>query len=674
MTTTATKKSSYIPQLPKFSFTVGEIEADTTKVIESARAIYDKVAAIPVNEATFENTILPIANEKFEDPSRENIIRSLKEVHTDKNIRDACTDAEIKLDKFSIESSMREDVYKVVFSVFNNKEIMDRLSPLDRRLATKVEEDYRRNGLNLTADKREELKKVKEELAELSTKFNRNISEEDGEALFTREELAGLPDSFFDERETREVDGVTKYVVTTKYPDLYPVLKQAKVWKTRMALKEKDETRCKGNVGLIEKAIKLRHKQAQLMGYKTHAGFKLEVMMAKKPENVIHFENDLRNRLNVLADRELAEIAALKAEEFNQVNENFDGELYMWDYAYYINLIKERRFNVSDDEVKQYFSMGNVTKGILDTYQNMLGLKFVKSSETAWHRDVTVHEVWDSATGDFVGHFLMDLYPREGKYNHAACFPLRPGFERADGTREYPVAAIVANFPKPSGNTPSLLTHSDVTTYFHEFGHVMHELCSKVKYEYFHGTSVETDFVEAPSQMLENWCWEPTVLQKFAFHYKTDKPIPSDLVERLVAARNVGAGLVNLRQIFFGLFDMEIHNTENPDIDTTKLYSELREKVTRFKNGPKEVWPLATFGHMMGGYDAGYYGYMWSEVFSADMFYSRFKEEGIDNVETGRSYREEILKPGGSRDGNDMIRNFLGREPNNKAFLKSIGL
>jgi Zn-dependent oligopeptidase len=182
------------------------------------------------------------------------------------------------------------------------------------------------------------------------------------------------------------------------------------------------------------------------------------------------------------------------------------------------------------------------------------------------------------------------------------------------------------------------------------------------------------DFVEAPSQMLENWCWEPSVLQKFAFHYKTKEPIPDDLVKRLVAAKNVGAGLFNLRQVFFGLIDMKIHNTEDPDIDTTKLYRELREQVSRFNSGPETSWPLAQWGHMMGGYDAGYYSYLWSQVFSADMFYSRFKEEGVDNKDTGRSYRDEILKPGSSLDGGDMIRNFLGREPNNKAFLKSIGL
>ena len=604
------------------------------------------------------------------------MLRSLKEFDTDKSIRNACTEAEIQLEKFAIESIMREDVYKVVLSVFENKEIMDKLDPVDRRLVEKVELSYRRNGLKLTKEKQTELKKVKEELAELGSAFSRNISEEDGKALFSREELIGMPDSFFEGRDEEEDEnGVKKFVVTTKYPDLYPVMKQAKLCKTRKTLKDKDETRCPENVELIEKAIKLRYKHAQLMGYKTHAAFELEVMMAKKPETVVSFENDLRDRLNVLADKELYVMTQLKAEQQEDLGEPVETDLYSWDYLYYTNLTKERQFNINDDEVKQYFSMENVTKGILDTYQNMLGLKFVKCPEVGWHEDVSIHEVWDASTGEFVGHFFMDLYPREGKYNHAACFPLRSGFEHADGTREYPVAAIVANFPKPTGSTPSLLTHSDVTTYFHEFGHVMHGLCSVVKYSFFHGTNVETDFVEAPSQMLENWCWEPEVLRKFAFHYKTKEPIPEDLVDRLVKAKNVGAGVVNLRQIFFGLFDMAIHNTEDPKIDTTKLYSKMREQITRFKDSPEgKTWPLATFGHMMGGYDAGYYGYMWSQVFSADMFYSRFKSEGVDNPVTGRSYRDEILRPGGSRDANTMIHSFLGRDPNNKAFLKSIGL
>ena len=326
--------------------------------------------------------------------------------------------------------------------------------------------------------------------------------------------------------------------------------------------------------------------------------------------------------------------------------------------------------------MKQYFSLDSVTKGLLEIYQKMLGLTFTKVQDgNLWHQDVTMYEVNDTETGDFVGHFYMDLFPREGKYNHAACFPFRRGFAKPDGTRQYPVSAIVANFPKPTKNAPALLKHDDVTTYFHEFGHVMHNICSKVQFKLFSGTSVERDFVEAPSQMLENWCWEPEVLEKFAVHYQTNQPIPRDLVAKLVKSRHVGAGLSNLYQLFSGLFDMALHNTENTDIDTTKLYTQMREEITKLKTPSETIWrPLATFGHLMGGYDSAYYGYLWSLVFAADMFSSRFKKEGIDNEKTGLSYRKEILQPGGSKDANDLIYNFLGREPNDKAFLTKLGL
>ncbi|KAJ1672553.1 metalloendopeptidase, partial [Spiromyces aspiralis] len=339
---------------------------------------------------------------------------------------------------------MREDVYARILKVVENRAIIESLSPLDRRLVERIDRDYRRSGLRLDRAKREELRKIKQELAELASQFSRHISEEDAEVLYTRGELSGMPDSFFDGRETRvdDADGVEKFVVTTKYPDLYPVLMHAKRWQARKALKLKEETRCPENIAIIEKAIKLRYQAAQLMGYRTHADYQLEIMMAKKPDHVTKFESDLRARLNVLAELELKTMDELKAEELESFGEPVDTTLYSWDYLYYKNLIKERQYNVSDEEVKQYLSMENVTKGILDTYQHTLGLRFVRSSEPGWHKDVFVYEVWDAKTGEFVGHFLMDLYPREGKYNHAACFPIRSGFERPDGTREYPVAAI----------------------------------------------------------------------------------------------------------------------------------------------------------------------------------------------------------------------------------------
>ncbi|KAJ2042084.1 metalloendopeptidase [Coemansia sp. S16] len=421
------------------------------------------------------------------------------------------------------------------------------------------------------------------------------------------DELEGTPQGLFEGRATEVVDGQEGFVVMTKYPDIIPVMKMAKHEETR--------------------ELALRLEAAQLLGYKTHAEFVLEENMAKAPVPVLEFEEDLLSRLNVLADTEIEEIEALKKADKQAAGKPYAG-LFGWDYRYYSNLVKERKHNINDEEVKQYFPIKEVTRSILDIYQNMLSLRFVKiDNPPVWHADVEMYEVWEATEETFVGHFYLDLFPREGKYNHAAVWPIRAGFNRPDGSREYPVAAMVANFPKPTPSAPALLTHDDATTLLHELGHVFHGICSVTKWALFHGTRTERDFVEAPSQMLENWSWEPSVLQKFSMHHQTGKPIPEVLVKRHVAAKNEDASLFNLRQLFFGLYDMGIHNTADGKVDTKELYNKLYEDIARFKIGSHDTWGIATIGHMMGGYDAGYYGYMWSQVFSADMYASRFVKD-----------------------------------------------
>ncbi|KAJ1904052.1 metalloendopeptidase [Coemansia sp. IMI 209127] len=655
-----------------FNLNPDEISSAVDTLIREGKGIQDAVAAQA--NPTFDNVIVPLASRENEQSAQYLVVTFLQNISTDRKVRDASTAAEERLNDFEVESNMREDVYKVVRAVFDNESEMAKVSPEDRRLVEKMELQYRRNGLALGKEDRENLGDINKQILELGVRFSRNVNEGDGRILLTREELEGLPDSYFDSRTTETEDGVEKYVVTTKYPDLVPAMQLAKREDTRRRLLYVEETRCPENIPLLQKAAKLRLQAARLLGYKTHAEFILEVNMAKTPQAVAEFESDLRKRLNALADSEIVEIEELKKADKKAAGEPFTG-LYTWDFRYYSNLVKERKHNIKDEEVKQYLPMKEVTRGVLDIYQEMLSLRFVKVVDPpVWHADVEMYEVWEAAEDTFIGHFYLDLYPREGKYNHAAVWPIRPRFERPDGSHEYPVAAMVANFPKPTSSTPALLKHTDAVTFLHELGHVFHSICSVTKWGRLHGTSTEHDFVEAPSQMLENWGWEPSVLRRFAVHYQTGEPIPEDLVKRLVAAKNEGAGLFNLRQVFFGLFDMAIHNTTDDDIDIKAIYSGLREEVGRFKNGDAESWGAATFGHMMGGYDARYYGYLWSLVFSADMYAARFVKEGVRNSQTGLDYRHEILQPGGSRDAAISLEEFLGRKPNNEAFLKSIGL
>ncbi|KAJ2450563.1 metalloendopeptidase [Coemansia sp. RSA 2336] len=655
-----------------FQRTPAEISAAASRLIAQEKQVHDQVAA--QTAPTFANTIKPLAKLENTSGGESAVISFLQNVSTDKHVRDASSEAEKSLLSSRMASMMRADVYKSVKQVLDNKAELDKLDDEDRALVESMARQYRRNGLGLSSEQRAKLEEIRKRLIDLGVEFSRNTNEKDGEVLFTRQQLDGLPEDYFCDRPVRLHEGVEKYVVTTKYPDMVPVMQMAKNEDTRRLMLQAEETRCPENIALLEEAVKLRLEAARLMGYKTHAEYMLEVNMAKTPQSVLEFESDLHKRLDVLADAEIKEIEKLKRADTEAAGRPFKG-LFNWDFRYYSNLVKERKHNVSEELVKQYFPVEQVTRGILDIYQTILQLRFDKVADPpVWHPDVTMYEVWEADGSEFLGHIYLDLFPRPGKYGHACVNPIRNGYEREDGTREHPVAAILANFPKPTSTAPALLTHDDVITLLHEMGHLLHHICIQTKWAHFGLDSVQHDFIECPSQLFENWGWEPSVLQKFARHYKTGEPIPQQLVERLVAAKNEGAGLFNLRQVFFGMFDMAIHNTTDAKVDIRSTYMKLREQITRFHGSSnQECCGAATFGHMMGGYDAGYYGYLWAKSFSADMYTTRFAS-AIEDPRTGMDYRRHILQPGGSKDAAVGLEKFLGRNPNNAAFLKSIGL
>ncbi|CAO3657059.1 unnamed protein product [Mucor hiemalis] len=657
-----------------FSINAEQVEKITNELIAEELAANDEIANLKPEEQTYENIVVRLARIENELSGKAQLVSSLSQISPDEAVREASVAAETKYDQFSIDQTMRHDLYSVIQNYINKTDI-DSLGAEESRLLRKMERRFLRNGLHLSEDKREEFKELRKRLSEVCIEFNKNWARESSTVKFTKEELEGLDDDFLGGLKTEEEDGVTKYVLTMKYPDVRPVLKLCKNENTRKAHSTAYESRNPENIALLEEAIKLRRKAAKILGYKSHAAYVLEVKMAKTVDAVDTFLNDLADKLYAPASKEIEKLKELKKAEkgmFAERGEKFDGTFNAWDSGYYERILLENEYAVDQEEIKKYFSLETAIQKMLDIYEKVLGLKFVKVSAdkaVVWHPDVQLFECWDAVEDkSFSGYMYLDLFPRDNKYPHAACFPLQPSYIDVNGERVAPIAAMVANFTKPTTEKPSLLKHDEVVTLFHELGHVMHHLCSRTKYARFHGTSVEGDFVEAPSQMLENWCYDPKSLKFITSHFETGEPISDEIIDRIVKAKNVDAAIQNLRQLFFGIYDMTIHTSEDEHLDTSKVYNDLRKKISLIA-APENTFGQAAFGHLMGGYDAGYYGYMWSKVFSSDMFFSKFEKDTL-SPEVGYSYRKNILEKGSSRDGMDLLKAFLGREPSSEAFMR----
>ena len=714
---------------PTFTGTPESVVEDTKSLLSDSKKITDDiVASISEKDADFKNILLPMARDEDQQSLRTHILGFYQSVSTNQALRDASTEAEKLLDDAYIEASMREDVFKLVDAVSRKKEKLD---PESERLLEKEYKGYVRNGLNIPAGpKRDRFKEIKKSLSQLGIAFSKNLNEESGGIWFTAEELHGVP---ADVLSLLKKEG-DNYFLTYKYPDLFPTLKYGTNVATRKQVFIGNENKCNQNVPLFREAITLRDEAARLLGYPNHAAFRIEDKMAKTPKTVDDFLADLRSRLSQGGLDEIEVLKKMKKDDVESRGEKFDGHYFLWDHRFYDRMMEERDYQLDQQLIAEYFPLQTSIKGMLEIFEHLFGLHFVevvgkdrdsispsgKGDDIVWHEEVQVFSVWDDEGegGEFVGYLYLDLFPRTGKYGHAANFNLQPGFITANGTRRYPATALVCNFSKPTAKKPSLLKHDEVTTLFHELGHGIHDLVSRTIYSRFHGTNTVRDFVEAPSQMLENWCWTPSQLKALSKHYsylsseyneaweeassgdksKPEQTIPDDLIQKLIKTKNLNGALFNLRQLHFGTFDMTIHEPKSHEaiekMEISETYNALRKDISKIE-GPEALgegnsWGNgeATFGHLMGGYDAGkwvaahvcsiliisgYYGYLSSQVYSTDMFYSVFRKDPMSQKE-GRRYRHTVLEKGGSQDEMQTLIDFLGREPKTDAFYEELGL
>ncbi len=648
----------------RFDLTPTEILEDCTNARKRAETDLAHIASLSAPSRTFDNTVWALDRALFDFYDATSGEAFLGEVSVSSSVRDAGHQCEVTISQFTVDLYSREDLAKAIDD-FTAKRVT--LRGEDARLLDKTLLDFKRSGWGLPAPKRREVRDIRKRLAQLEVDFNRNIAESNDYVLFNKDQLDGLSDGFI-AKLARQGD---QYKVGVDYPTYFPFMENARRADSRRLLELKFNDRAsRTNIPLLQEALALRRKAARLLGYSNHADFAIEPNMARRADSAGAFLSRLRARLKSLSRDERSALLSLKSA---MEGPSADKVIHAWDWRYYDHLLRKTKFDVDSELVREYFPTDLVVDQMLDVYQRLLGLKFrVMRSPLTWHPETTLYEITDAAGGELIGYFYTDLFPRDGKYGHAAAFTLVVGRRLTDGRRQRPVSAIVANLDKPSSGRPSLLSHDEVETLFHEFGHIMHQTLSKANYGRFSGSNVARDFMEAPSQMLENWVWDPVVLQSLSGHYRDrTKKLPRELLDKMLAAKNADIGLTTLRQIMFGEIDLDYHSA-NPPSDTTKAYGRFAEKISLVPMSAG-THPEASFGHLMGGYDAGYYGYLWSKVYAQDMF-SVFQAQGVMNPTLGRRYREQILEQGSSRDEADSLQTFLGRPPQEDAFFKSIGL
>ncbi|KAK2056264.1 metallopeptidase MepB [Colletotrichum caudatum] len=667
---------------PAFSATPLSILQDTRRLLDHLRSVRDHIIqTVQTDGATFSNVILPLVHAENTVAGEFHVIDFYRSVSPDPQLREASREAQSLFNDFKITMDTDDAMFKLVDAVLQKNEGIGEEA---LRLLRKKHKDHVRNGLSLPQGPlRERFMVIQSQLSRLTAEFRKNLAESTGEIWLSAQDVDGVPERLIATMEKGQGENGGKILLSLASPNFYPILRFAKNAEARKRIYIAGDNRCNQNVPLFRDIVILRDEAARLLGYSNHAAFRLDEKMAKTPEAVNAFLNGLRSSLADGGQQETEALRQLKKADVESRGEVFDGRYFVWDHSFYNRLMLEKQYST-------------VISEMLLMLERMFGLAFVETNGSS-----SISE--DVQGGDFLGYLYLDLFPRTGKYKYAANFNVVPGFTREDGSRQYPATALVCNFSRPTPDNPSLLRHDEVVTLFHELGHGIHDVVSKTAYACFHGTNTVLDFGEAPSQMLENWCWVSSLLKLLARHYSSLSPeylkswqeagnegqppppsqMPDDMIESLTKAKHVNGALFHLNQLGIGIFDMAAHGPEThaaiEAMNISKTYNTIRREIfppespTALGEGDEWGHAQARLGHLVEDYDAGYYSYLYSKVYSADMFYTVFRAAPMDSNE-GLRYRYAVLEKGGSRDEMQILTEFLGREPTVDAFQHELGL
>ncbi|WP_027585157.1 M3 family metallopeptidase [Prolixibacter bellariivorans] len=625
--------------------------------------------------ATFQNTIeaLEVSGEKLDRVA--GVLFNLNSAETNKELQAVAREVSPKLSEFGNYVSLNEDLFKRVKAVYDKRESLD-LTAEQAKLLENSYKGFVRRGANLQGEAKKRYAEITTELAQLSLKFGENVLEETNafELLITDEkDLSGLPEAVREAAEQlAKSKGKEGWMFNLQYPSYLPFMKYAdnrelreKMYKayTSRAFKDNEYN----NEETIHKIVNLRLEKANLLGFKSHADYVLSERMAETPEKVNSFLEELHEASKPYAEKEFKEVT-----DFAKAK-GLKGDLQRWDWAYYSEKLKTEKFGFDEEEVKPYFQLEKVREGVFELAHRLYGLNFKENKDIqVYHPDVTAYDVFNE-DGSFLSVLYLDFFPRDGKRGGAWMNDFRAQ-SNINGKMERPIITVVTNFTKPTETKPSLLTFDEVETFLHEFGHSLHGMLANTVYPSMSGTGVYRDFVELPSQIMENWATEKEWLDLFAVHYKTGEKIPAELVHKLIEARNFQSGYLSERQLSFGMDDMAWHSITKPVTDDVISFEQrVMSKMELFPHVEGSCFNTA-FSHIFaGGYAAGYYGYKWAEVLDADAF-SMFKKNGIFDRATAESFRKNILEKGGTKHPMELYKAFRGQEPTVEALLERSGL
>ncbi len=667
------------PQLPSFSsITPEQIKPELLNLLNRNREQIAKLVETP--EVTWDTLVQPMDDMSDQLNQMWSPVSHLNSVLNSDALREAYNACIPEISQYSTEIGQNKGLYEAYAGIKTSEEFQ-RLDEAQQKSITNILRDFHLAGVDLPDEKKAKYKEISQQLAELSSKFSDNVLDATqawSKHLESEEALKGLPKSALaGARQAAKSRNLEGYVVTLDFPSYYAVMTYAEDRELRREIYEAYNTRASDqgphagrydNSRIMQDILRLRKEKATLLGFDTYAHYSLATKMAQSPAEVLEFLNDLAEKSVVHARREFAELETFAREKGAD-------KVEAWDVSFYAEKLKQERYAISEEELKPYFPAAKVINGMFTVVERLFGvtLEEVADFET-YHPDVRYFKVKEN--GNDIASIYMDLYARENKRGGAwmADYSVRRRLD--NGHIQKPVAFITCNFAPATDEHPALLTHNEVTTLFHEFGHALHHMLTQVDcYEVSGINGVAWDAVELPSQFLENWCWEEEALAMISGHYETGEPLPKDLLDKMLAAKNFQSAMMMVRQLEFALFDFRLHHeyAGEDSFDVLTLMNEVREKVAVIKPPAFNRFPHS-FSHIFaGGYAAGYYSYKWAEVLAADAF-SKFEENGVFDAKTGREFLHCILEKGGSREPIELFVEFRGRPPQVDALLRHSGI